>query len=199
MMKLTKVWINKYKCFLEPQEVSIEKDITVLVGKNESGKTALLEAIAKTNYFEDNPNFVFDDTYDFPKNEWKRYQKAGEIIEVVSCTYMINEELLKMIEADVGKGVFKSKEFSYGIKYNDGNTFYGIEADEKKFINNFLSEINIPSEIKTGLKKVTTLRQLIEFVSNEEGTFQPILPTLNKRSEERRVGKECRSRWSPYH
>src|SRR5258708_39235117 len=23
--------------------------------------------------------------------------------------------------------------------------------------------------------------------------------SLNKRSEERRVGKECRSRWSPYH
>ena len=23
--------------------------------------------------------------------------------------------------------------------------------------------------------------------------------TVNKRSEERRVGKECRSRWSPYH
>ena len=23
--------------------------------------------------------------------------------------------------------------------------------------------------------------------------------TLNTRSEERRVGKECRSRWSPYH
>src|SRR2546430_5791146 len=25
------------------------------------------------------------------------------------------------------------------------------------------------------------------------------LPALMKRSEERRVGKECRSRWSPYH
>ena len=23
--------------------------------------------------------------------------------------------------------------------------------------------------------------------------------TINERSEERRVGKECRSRWSPYH
>ena len=23
--------------------------------------------------------------------------------------------------------------------------------------------------------------------------------TMNERSEERRVGKECRSRWSPYH
>src|SRR5581483_6851814 len=26
-----------------------------------------------------------------------------------------------------------------------------------------------------------------------------IFPRPNKRSEERRVGKECRSRWSPYH
>ena len=24
-------------------------------------------------------------------------------------------------------------------------------------------------------------------------------PTITTRSEERRVGKECRSRWSPYH
>ena len=24
-------------------------------------------------------------------------------------------------------------------------------------------------------------------------------PTMEERSEERRVGKECRSRWSPYH
>ena len=31
--------------------------------------------------------------------------------------------------------------------------------------------------------------------------LEPALPTDTKkiRSEERRVGKECRSRWSPYH
>src|SRR2546430_16467709 len=28
---------------------------------------------------------------------------------------------------------------------------------------------------------------------------QAVLPVLAERSEERRVGKECRSRWSPYH
>ena len=28
---------------------------------------------------------------------------------------------------------------------------------------------------------------------------QMIQNTKNRRSEERRVGKECRSRWSPYH
>ena len=29
--------------------------------------------------------------------------------------------------------------------------------------------------------------------------IQESLPGLERRSEERRVGKECRSRWSPYH
>ena len=33
------------------------------------------------------------------------------------------------------------------------------------------------------------------------GSVDPVEGTKpkNKRSEERRVGKECRSRWSPYH
>src|SRR5260221_2321015 len=34
----------------------------------------------------------------------------------------------------------------------------------------------------------------IAYVSDESGTTQVYM-----RSEERRVGKECRSRWSPYH
>ena len=29
--------------------------------------------------------------------------------------------------------------------------------------------------------------------------FLPVIISLVERSEERRVGKECRSRWSPYH
>src|SRR5258706_2684046 len=35
------------------------------------------------------------------------------------------------------------------------------------------------------------------FMSGEDLTIQPGLAL--QRSEERRVGKECRSRWSPYH
>src|SRR5256885_9080583 len=34
---------------------------------------------------------------------------------------------------------------------------------------------------------------------NEDGRKGPAARDVSKRSEERRVGKECRSRWSPYH
>src|SRR2546427_12438927 len=36
-------------------------------------------------------------------------------------------------------------------------------------------------------------------VSSKEATNKMAAAVLDKRSEERRVGKECRSRWSPYH
>src|SRR3989442_8493883 len=37
-----------------------------------------------------------------------------------------------------------------------------------------------------------------EFFYKITGGKRP-MPAFKKRSEERRVGKECRSRWSPYH
>src|SRR3712207_8311712 len=35
--------------------------------------------------------------------------------------------------------------------------------------------------------------------SLEDGGHEVVGPAATMRSEERRVGKECRSRWSPYH
>ena len=51
-----------------------------------------------------------------------------------------------------------------------------------------------PMEVKNAPQEVLGVET--EALEDEEKAAQPPLP---KRSEERRVGKECRSRWSPYH
>ena len=55
----------------------------------------------------------------------------------------------------------------------------------------------------TEKKEEATLSGLMKsnFVSEVQGkpTALYVLKNQNGRSEERRVGKECRSRWSPYH
>ena len=43
-----------------------------------------------------------------------------------------------------------------------------------------------------GLVAQITDEEIIDLINNGKATFYI-------RSEERRVGKECRSRWSPYH
>ena len=55
-----------------------------------------------------------------------------------------------------------------------------------------------PYEAETGW------RRKMKFLTSAEAPIQPLIEQLEfitnkKRSEERRVGKECRSRWSPYH
>ena len=52
------------------------------------------------------------------------------------------------------------------------------------------------------LEMVPVLLMMPELVIVPELEMVPvflIVPELEMRSEERRVGKECRSRWSPYH
>lgn len=79
-MKLRSVEICKYKCIREPQYFDAENDMTVLVGMNESGKTSILEAIAKTNYFQKDNSFVFNTTSDYPRKEKKRWIKVKKTL-----------------------------------------------------------------------------------------------------------------------
>src|SRR2546430_17061857 len=63
---------------------------------------------------------------------------------------------------------------------------------------------SIPTTKVIGLSKIPRLvdvfarrLQVQERLTNQIANV--ILDTIKPRSEERRVGKECRSRWSPYH
>ncbi|HSV89427.1 MAG TPA: AAA family ATPase [Bacteroidales bacterium] len=118
MRTLKEVKIAKYKSYLETQLVSIEDKITTLVGKNESGKTAFLEAITKFNYFEKDSKFQFDVIADYPRNELKKYQRDNQPAEVIKCTFENSEKLLQDISEEFGTDVFKTNTFSYGIKYD---------------------------------------------------------------------------------
>ena len=54
--------------------------------------------------------------------------------------------------------------------------------------------------VGSGVVEVLDVNQkLIATRAKEEIEVKYVLDLRNFRSEERRVGKECRSRWSPYH
>ena len=46
-------------------------------------------------------------------------------------------------------------------------------------------------------REFKAVRSILDVMN--EVDIASLLSTLSDRSEERRVGKECRSRWSPYH
>ena len=68
--------------------------------------------------------------------------------------------------------------------------FWGTGTDNK----NLKSYSSYPDEVQNRIKSIAEYQGKFK-ESNKVVTFSQ----NNSRSEERRVGKECRSRWSPYH
>ena len=65
--------------------------------------------------------------------------------------------------------------------------------DEKKFLN------TIEEAIKGGVSLVQIREKTKDTIEFYNLALKAKKITKAERSEERRVGKECRSRWSPYH
>lgn len=145
-MKLKNVEIKKYKSFEQSQSFKIEDDITILVGVNESGKTSALEAIAKTNYFQEDKAFEFNATLDYPRRQKKKMDKSGKIAEAISCTYEIDSDLLEVIEKDIGKEVLESTEFLVTTKYSNNNSWVSPKINKEKFIINTTEKLEISSK-----------------------------------------------------
>lgn len=168
MIKLIQVTIDKYKSIQKSQTVNIDPSITTIVGMNEAGKTSFLTAIAKTNYFTADPDFVFDITQDYPRNELIDFEHSDVDCDIIKCKYEISDDLIKEIEEEFGKGVFIAKEFTYTCHFKSkSSTFVGICANQKVFLEFKISKCNLSDATKEVIKKTTSLKDIANIVAIE--------------------------------
>nr|WP_311462488.1 AAA family ATPase [uncultured Aggregatibacter sp.] len=167
-MKLTGVTVHKYKSYDQQQSFPIDDDITIIVGKNESGKTAILEAIAKTNYFSDDSDFKFNPTHDYPRKEKKKYDKSGEIGKAISCTYLLEQEEISEIEKYLGCGVISKWEFTITTKYDNSRTVTHPKVDTNKFLEFIGNKYNLSSENLNILKTLTSKEEILDAIDRHK-------------------------------
>ncbi|MBN8700150.1 MAG: AAA family ATPase [Chitinophagales bacterium] len=168
---LRKVTVNKYKSIQKPQVVEIDPAITTIVGMNESGKTSFLQAIAKTNYFNDDPDYKFDTTQDYPRNELVDFENGTEEVEIIKCNYEISDEFLKQIESEIGKGVFTDKNFSYSCFYKKTtNVVDNITANQKKYLEIKSQSSVLSKETRESISKLNSLNDVAAIAAAEGDT-----------------------------
>lgn len=145
-MKLKEATIHKYKSIESDQTFQVENDVTVLVGMNESGKTSILEALAKSNYFQKDSKFQYNTTHDYPRKEKKKLDKSGDDPYAISCVYTIPETLLETISKDVGNGVFTLTEVKVSHKFSNQRTWENVKTDFQKFVEGKTTLLGISSK-----------------------------------------------------
>lgn len=94
-MKLKTVQIGHFKHILDSTPVEIQPDITCLVGKNESGKTAFLEALRRLKPAQGGVRFSINKHY--PAWLEKKHRRQGKNLEQSCPIHSIHFSSLKMV------------------------------------------------------------------------------------------------------
>lgn len=157
-MLLKKVTIHKYKSFLTEQSYEVESAITRIVGKNESGKTALLEALAKSNYFEDNTEFKFDKDLDYPRSELTKVRNENPA--VLTCEYELSDAIIKSVEDDFAEGIVAGKIFSVTSYYDNKKITTGVDVDFDVFKEWLIATFDIGDQCKELIHAATSYPKL---------------------------------------
>jgi predicted ATPase len=181
MIKLKEVTINKYTCIESPQTFAVDEKVTVLVGMNESGKTSVLKALAKTNYFKKDDDFRFSVTHDYPRKEKKQLDRSGDDPVAVKCLYSISEDIIKSINDDLGANLFSTNEFEHSIRYSNKGIYGKISVTVSDFWDAFIKRESITDkDVILKLKSIKSSKELEKISSDLSDDLKEKLNNFEK-------------------
>ncbi|MDE0317923.1 MAG: AAA family ATPase [Candidatus Poribacteria bacterium] len=189
-MKLTKVRISNFQCIHDSTEFDIG-DITCLVGKNESGKTALLKALYRLNPI--NPaDGAFEPMDDYPRENLEEYEievatGKRKPAQVVQAAYTLDSEEINAIEGIYGPRCLKAKTPTAIIEkgYSNQLTLKNLDVDTAATLKHLLENAGLRSSRLIRLLKMKTVEEKIEFLINSDQTkaSEKLLPILQSISQ----------------
>ena len=159
-MKLTQVKVQMFRNILDSSEVSIEDDVTCLVGKNESGKTAFLKALLRLNPAQGNREFK--PIRHYPAWLEKKHRRQGidiGAVKAVTTRFKFDDRDKESLDTILGNGVIVSDEVSVSRTY-DGRKYYQYEVDESKVVSNLMDLELLPQPVTDAVGKVNTVEGL---------------------------------------
>lgn len=134
-MKLTTALIGPYKSIDSPQTIDFDSNVTVLVGQNEAGKSALLEALFKTRPMEKQggSESKFLPLYDYPRKDFNDYERAhpSHDTAVTVLTYALEPDDLNGLSEVLGCQMKGPLNLVITGRYDNAPTFRLTLSEEK--------------------------------------------------------------------
>ncbi|EDL61216.1 ATP-dependent nuclease [Gimesia maris] len=171
-MQLISAQITNFRSITDSGIFSIDPKVTCLVGKNESGKTAILQALEKINPL-DSSHREFR-SLDFPRarlTEFRTRQDEEEDVHSVTTFWKLDDSDVKAVEEIVGEGVLKSREIKISRGYYN-STYWIFNQDEKKGFENLLDESSLHAEEKDSIRLTGSIKKAKEYILSKSKTAE---------------------------
>jgi len=184
-MKLTAVRVQNYKSIDDSEWVDIE-DVTCLVGKNESGKTAFLQALAKLSPAEGQSG-EFDPTIEYPRKRLNRYKREHDEnpASVVSARFELEDADLDELPAILADAITE-RTVTITRKYDNTN-YWSYSLDRAAVTRALVEDADLPAETSKALAGHATVTALRAALA-EMGAEPPQAAALLQRIDQWRKG-----------
>lgn len=181
-MKLIKVCVQNYRSVENSEEFEIGQ-LTCLVGKNEAGKTTLLNAMRGLNPSDP---FEFDVTIDYPRRFATRFDDRhpdGTTAEVIRAWWLLEQGDKELVEKRFGTSVLKSETFQshFGFRYDNKSPILEIEINGPEVLTNLVTrhaldetELNVLQGVSDGPTAAKVLAGLTEPTAKQKALLQEI-------------------------
>ena len=160
-MKLLRARVLNFKCIDDSGWVDLDQ-VTCLVGKNESGKTAWLHALRKLRPI-DGQHAEFDYELEYPRRRLQEYKRiqGSEPAQVVEAAFQLTDAELAQVHAEFGEGALPAGEVVVSKSYANMTTF-SFELDERAVVRRLVGQSELPSEVAQGLETAASVHALRE-------------------------------------
>ena len=172
-MKLTGVQIKNFRNVIDSGEVFIQPDVTCIVGKNESGKTAFLQALHRLNPAQGNVSLSIPDQYPAWLEKQHRKKMNLDTFCPVRATFKIEPDDRTILEERFGKGVLKSDIVALSRQY-DGKRIFEFDADEKAVVASILAGAALPKGTATKPVSFEALKALTASLKGDKENSEAV-------------------------
>ncbi len=162
-MKLLHFRVMKFRSIVDSGVIKVENDVTCLVGKNEAGKSALLEALYLFNPAYD---IAWDIADQYPRWLMAKDRREGDISKatVIEVGFALEDEDVQAVNDVLGPEVIQAQEVIVSETYSRGRKWRSVKYDVDKAIKHVIDQF--PASIKSLFDGAPSLESVRDKVSS---------------------------------
>lgn len=171
-MQLARFRVTTFRNVVDSGWVAVDEAITCLVGKNEAGKSALLEALALINPSD---STLPDLASQYPTWLLARARRVGDPSRetVIRAEFVLDDEDLRIARDALGDDVLRKPRVEVSRRYN-GKLSWTFDIDERPLVEALVktSDTSLPKAVR----EANTLKELDAALDEAFRSYEPDAP-----------------------
>jgi hypothetical protein len=162
--------VTNYRNVLDSTPIQVEDDVTCLVGKNEAGKSALLQALCRLNPAHPAP-FDLKEQYSRWLLTQGRRRGKTDTARPIRATFTLEDADREAVEELIGPDVLRKQTITVWREYL-GKTWYWVETDEAKAVANLLGRLDLSLKTRQVLRDAAGFPALQQAIRTRRDELQ---------------------------